>query len=302
MADETVWIDLGEVESAAKKILGLLDELKGPANRLEARVKQVQESVYGTDLVGKALQGGSSSVGGLAQHQEQVLAGIRVLIQNATAVGENLRTMAARHRANDGQQATALGGITDTGTLPTGPHLAGAGFVPTGTVTAGQQHVGLSSTGTATPTPEHIALNPLKPASFMPRYTDERYPETPVTPRYTDERYPETPVTPRQMESGTRQPASFMPRYTDERYPETPVTPQYTAERYPETPVTPQYTEQRHGRPMEAPASPPPLEGLGDLDPDNGYQAVDAPTLDYNTPPPPVFMGPGLWTPQGPAV
>ncbi|RAJ41845.1 hypothetical protein K353_02956 [Kitasatospora sp. SolWspMP-SS2h] len=142
MADEkTVWIDLDEVDAAAKKIMGLLDELNGPANKLEAAVKQVQESVYGTDLLGKALLGGSSSVGGLAQHQEQVLAGIRTLMQNATAVGENLQSMVARHRANDDEQATAIGRITDTGAMPTDPQLPGAlsstvGTTPVGTVPA----------------------------------------------------------------------------------------------------------------------------------------------------------------------
>ncbi|MFJ4674418.1 MULTISPECIES: hypothetical protein [unclassified Kitasatospora] len=142
MADEkTVWIDLDEVEAAAKKIMGLLDELNGPANKLEAAVKQVQESVYGTDLLGKALLGGSSSVGGLAQHQEQVLAGIRTLMQNATAVGENLQSMVARHRANDDEQAAVIGRITDTGAMPTDPQLPGAlsstvGTTPVGTVPA----------------------------------------------------------------------------------------------------------------------------------------------------------------------
>ncbi|MGW4813702.1 hypothetical protein ACWEPB_18975 [Kitasatospora cineracea] len=131
MADETVWIDLDEVEAASKKIMGLLDELSGPANKLEAAVKQVQESVYGTDLLGKALLGGSSSVGGLAQHQEQVLAGIRTLMQNATAVGENLQTMVARHRANDDEQAAAMGQVIPTGTLS-----APVGQAPTGAVPA----------------------------------------------------------------------------------------------------------------------------------------------------------------------
>ncbi|MFE2345600.1 hypothetical protein ACFVT9_01080 [Kitasatospora cineracea] len=131
MADETVWIDLDEVEAASKKIMGLLDELNGPANKLEAAVKQVQESVYGTDLLGKALLGGSSSVGGLAQHQEQVLAGIRTLMQNATAVGENLQTMVARHRANDDEQAAAMGQVIPTGTLS-----APVGQAPTGAVPA----------------------------------------------------------------------------------------------------------------------------------------------------------------------
>ncbi|BAJ31810.1 MULTISPECIES: hypothetical protein [Kitasatospora] len=137
MADDTVWIDLDEVDAAAKKIIGLLAELNGPANKLEAAVKQVQASVYGTDLLGKALQGAGSSVGGLAQHQEQVLEGIRTLLRNATAVGENLQSMVARHRANDDAQAAALGVITDTGTMPTDPELASARSAPAGDSVAG---------------------------------------------------------------------------------------------------------------------------------------------------------------------
>ncbi len=121
MAEESVWIDLDEVQSSAKTILGLLKELEGPANQLEAAVKQVQESVYGAELLGKSLQGSSSSVGGLGQHQEQVLAGIRVLLQNATAMGDNLVTMAARHEANDYQHAAELARISGTGTMSADP-------------------------------------------------------------------------------------------------------------------------------------------------------------------------------------
>ncbi|WP_371483617.1 hypothetical protein [Kitasatospora sp. NBC_00315] len=134
MAEESVYIDLDEVQSSAKTILGLLKELEGPANQLEAAVKQVQASVYGVDLLGKSLQGSGSSVGGLGQHQEQVMAGIRVLMQNATAMGENLVAMAARHEANDQQHAAELTRIGATGTTPAAPVLAG---LPT----AGQVHL-----------------------------------------------------------------------------------------------------------------------------------------------------------------
>ncbi|MEV4556783.1 hypothetical protein AB0K51_07265 [Kitasatospora sp. NPDC049285] len=155
MADETVWIDLDEVQSSAKTIMGLLKELEGPANQLEAAVKQVQASVYGTDLLGKSLQGGGSSVGGLAQHQEQVMAGIRVLMQNATAMGENLLTMAARHEANDEQQASELTRISDTGAMPLSPVVAG---LPAGTVSATPQ----------TLQPAHLA-QPDEVAEMSPR-------------------------------------------------------------------------------------------------------------------------------------
>ncbi|RKE22227.1 WXG100 family type VII secretion target [Streptomyces sp. TLI_171] len=162
MADETVWIDLDEVEAAAKKIMNLLDELNGPANQLEAKIKQVQESVYGTDLLGKALMGGSSSVGGLAQHQEQVLAGIRTLIQNATAVGENLQTMAARHRANDEAHATELGRITDTGAMPADPALASLPAGTVGTVQASLPNAPLGQVGTVQATLPDAPLRPME--------------------------------------------------------------------------------------------------------------------------------------------
>ncbi|PJN21031.1 hypothetical protein [Kitasatospora sp. CB02891] len=125
MADETVWVDLDEVEAAAKKIMDLLHELEGPANHLEAVVKQVEDSVYGTDLVGKALKGGGSSVGGLSKHQQQALQGIRELMKNATAVGQNLQAMASRHRANDELHSTEIGRIATNGDLPAAPRLSG---------------------------------------------------------------------------------------------------------------------------------------------------------------------------------
>ncbi|MGW4378484.1 hypothetical protein [Kitasatospora sp. NPDC004531] len=124
MANETVWIDLDEVETAAKKIMDLLHELEGPANRLEAKVKQVEETVYGSDLLGKALKGGGSSVGGLGKHQQQALTGIRELMKNATAVGQNLQAMAARHRVNDEEHGDRIGRITTDGTTPASPRPA----------------------------------------------------------------------------------------------------------------------------------------------------------------------------------
>ncbi|MFD7734140.1 hypothetical protein ACFV6F_27635 [Kitasatospora phosalacinea] len=262
MADGTVWIDLDEVEAAAKKILGLLDELSGPANQLAAKVKQVKETVYGTDLVGKAIQGGSSSVGGIAEHQDQVLQGIQVLIQNATAVGENLQSMVARHRANDDQQATALGSITDTGTMPTGPSLASAGsYLPAGTSAPTAEHLATPLTDLTAPTAEHLAYAP----EGRPLQTAQAH--LPLAPRG------------RLLESEQE----YLPRL--------PVEPAESTPR--------EYTEQMHGRPVDAPPPPPPIEGLGDIDGGDGYHSAEKPDLDYNTPPPLPYMGPGMWTPTG---
>ncbi|MDR3033894.1 MAG: hypothetical protein LBV78_12450 [Kitasatospora sp.] len=182
MADETVWIDLDEVEAASKKIMGLLDELNGPANKLEAAVKQVQESVYGTDLLGKALLGGSSSVGGLAQHQEQVLAGIRTLMQNATAVGENLQSMVARHRANDEEQAAAMGQV-----IPAGTPSAPVGQAPTGTMPASlplAPRLPLLEPDTVDAVPASLPLAPLRPLLEPDPVTEPTPPPppAPITP------------------------------------------------------------------------------------------------------------------------
>ncbi|MEV7216243.1 hypothetical protein AB0O31_24530 [Kitasatospora cineracea] len=179
MADETVWIDLDEVEAASKKIMGLLDELNGPANKLEAAVKQVQESVYGTDLLGKALLGGSSSVGGLAQHQEQVLEGIRTLMQNATAVGENLQTMVARHRANDDEQAAAMGQV-----IPAGTPSAPVGQTTTGVMPASlplAPRLPLLEPDTVEAVPASLPLAPMRPL-LEPDPVPEPTPPPPPAP------------------------------------------------------------------------------------------------------------------------
>ncbi|MEU3496745.1 hypothetical protein [Kitasatospora cineracea] len=116
MAGETVQIDLDEVQAAAKTIAGLLDELNGPMNQLEAKVKQVQDKVYGSDLLGKSLIGETSGIGGLGTHQTQVLEGIREFLRNAAAVGANLQTMAARHQSVDEEHAADLRRLgTETG-------------------------------------------------------------------------------------------------------------------------------------------------------------------------------------------
>ncbi|MFE1320400.1 hypothetical protein [Kitasatospora phosalacinea] len=263
MADGTVWIDLDEVEAAAKKILGLLDELSGPANRLKAKVKQVKETVYGTDLVGKAIQGGSSSVGGIAEHQDQVLEGIQVLLQNANAVGRNLQSMVARHRANDDQQATVLGAITDSGTMPAGPSLASA-----------ESYL---SAGTPTLTPQRLAA----PLADHPTAPLADHLTAPLADHLTAPTAGHLPYAARGRLLESEQ----------EELPRLPVEPAESTPRH--------YTEQMHGRPVDAPPPPPPIEGLGDIDPGDGYHSAEVPDLDYNTPPPPPYMGPGMWTPTG---
>ncbi|MFD8595251.1 WXG100 family type VII secretion target [Kitasatospora sp. NPDC059646] len=179
MADETVWIDLDEVESAAKTIMGLLKELEGPANRLEAKVKQVEDSVYGTDLVGKALQGAGSSVGGLGKHQEQVLAGIRTLIQNATAMGQNLQAMAARHRANDEQHGAEIGRISADGDMPADPRLPGNLSAPVGTVPASLPGVPDEPSVDPRPTPPPPPA-PVAPIGDTDTDTDYHRPDAPT--------------------------------------------------------------------------------------------------------------------------
>ncbi|WP_441246574.1 hypothetical protein [Kitasatospora sp. McL0602] len=115
MAGASFQIDLEEVESAAKLIRSMLDDLAEPANHLEAVVKQVQKSVYGSDLLGKSLTGGSSSVGGVDVHQQQVLEGIRSYLTNSGAMAANLLQMVESHRLTDGQNSQDLDKILKDG-------------------------------------------------------------------------------------------------------------------------------------------------------------------------------------------
>ncbi|GLW67774.1 hypothetical protein Kpho02_00730 [Kitasatospora phosalacinea] len=279
MADATVWIDLDEVEAAAKKILGLLDELSGPANQLAAKVKQVKETVYGTDLVGKAIQGGSSSVGGIAEHQEQVLQGIQVLIQNATAVGENLQSMVARHRANDEQQAAALGTITGDGTMPAGPALAGLGTTSAGTVFSGAEYATPTLSGTAAAAPDHQVW-PAETAQATPMLQGRPVETAQATPEYALRRPVETV-------EATPEYALRRPVETAEGTPVLQGRLMETVQATPAHPVTP--------------PPPPPIEGLGNIDGGEEYHSAETPDLHYNTPPPP-FIGPGMWAPTGHGV
>ncbi|MFJ5921357.1 WXG100 family type VII secretion target [Kitasatospora sp. NPDC092948] len=121
MAGDGVNIDLDEVQAAAKTIAALLEELQGPYAQLEAHINMVTDKVYGTDLLGKSLTGDTSSVGGFNQHQKDVLAGIKLLLSNATTMGANLQTMAARHQANDEHHASELSRITTGDGTPIGP-------------------------------------------------------------------------------------------------------------------------------------------------------------------------------------
>ncbi|GAA2102117.1 hypothetical protein GCM10009759_36390 [Kitasatospora saccharophila] len=314
MADETVWIDLDEVEAAAKKILGLLDELTGPANQLAAKVKQVQATVYGTDQVGKAIQGGSSSVGGLAEHQEQVLQGIGVLIQNATAVGQNLQSMAARHRANEDQQATALGGIMGDGTMPAGPGLASAGTYLSGGATVGTPGYE-SSLPLGQATPGEPVLTPGQDIWAAP-VSGQLTSQIAATPdNLPHARAGAELLTPDNLPhartGATLLTGEHLPLARPEMVEATPAMqgtpalhtlPRETVEATPALHVLPRETEQLPAFPVGAPAPPPPIEGLGNIDPDGGYQSAETPDLDYNPPPPPPYLGPGMWAPTGHGV
>ncbi|KIQ64885.1 hypothetical protein TR51_12335 [Kitasatospora griseola] len=133
MAGDGVNIDLDEVQAAAKTIAALLEEMQGPFAQLEAHINMVADSVYGTDLLGKALTGGSSSVGGFNKHQKDVLAGIKLLLSNATTMGANLQTMAARHQANDENHASELSRITTGDGTPLTPTTPAVSPSPTPT-------------------------------------------------------------------------------------------------------------------------------------------------------------------------
>ncbi|OKJ16162.1 WXG100 family type VII secretion target [Kitasatospora sp. CB01950] len=123
MAGDGVNIDLDEVQAAAKQIAALLEELQGPYAQLEAHINMVEDTVYGTDLLGKSLTGGSSKVGGFSKHQKDVLSGIKLLLANATTMGANLKTMAARHQANDEEHASELSRIVSGDGAPLAPSV-----------------------------------------------------------------------------------------------------------------------------------------------------------------------------------
>ncbi|MET9617422.1 hypothetical protein [Kitasatospora indigofera] len=122
MSGSSFQIDLDEVEAAAKKIRTMLDDLEAPAARLEAVIKQIQPTVYGTDNVGKSLTGGTSSVGGLSEHQQQVFEGVKRYLQNSAQLAANLELMCQRYRATDEARAVDLraldGGRGETEPVP----------------------------------------------------------------------------------------------------------------------------------------------------------------------------------------
>ncbi|GAA2155608.1 hypothetical protein GCM10009760_55690 [Kitasatospora kazusensis] len=169
MADASFHIDLGEVEAAAKLIRGMVDDLQGPTNDLEAVVKQVTATVYGTDTLGKALTGAGSSVGGLAEHQQQVLAGIQEYLKNSAAMAQNLLTMVEQHRATDDLQASEMKRVLDGGAP--------------------------SSPGTPTSTPTPVAVPVAAPGPVPTTVTDSGY-QDPTKPNLDYNKPPPTRLEP----------------------------------------------------------------------------------------------------------
>ncbi|MFC6599326.1 hypothetical protein [Kitasatospora paranensis] len=108
MSGSSFRIDLDEVEAAVKAIKAMLDDMEGPTARLEAVINQIKPTVYGTDAVGKSLTGGSSSVGGLADHQQQVFAGVKAYLQNSAQMAANLDLVVQRYRETEEAQTAEL--------------------------------------------------------------------------------------------------------------------------------------------------------------------------------------------------
>jgi hypothetical protein len=116
MAEGTFRVDLEQVEAAAKMIQTMLDDLEGPTAQLKATVEQIKPTVYGTDRLAKSLTGATGSVGGLAEHQTQVLEGIQKFLANSAQVAANLRTVVANYREVDESNATSLRAIEGAAT------------------------------------------------------------------------------------------------------------------------------------------------------------------------------------------
>ncbi|MER8186421.1 hypothetical protein [Kitasatospora sp. NPDC094015] len=164
MAAAEFRIDLSEVETAARLIRGMVDDLEAPTNHLEAVVKQIRPSVYGTDLLGKALQGGGSSVGGLADHQEQVLTGIRAFLKNSAAMAQNLRVMCDNHRATDDLHASDLTRVLDGAGAPAAPPALPAPGAAPGPAPAPVTAPGSGYQGAAAPELTYNTPRPHDPA------------------------------------------------------------------------------------------------------------------------------------------
>ncbi|MEU9126822.1 hypothetical protein AB0D08_01685 [Kitasatospora sp. NPDC048540] len=108
MSGKSFQIDLDEVEAAAKAIRTMLDDMEAPTARLEAVIKQIKPTAYGTDAVGKSLTGGGSSVGGIPEHQQQVFDGVKKYLANSAQLAANLELMCQQYRQTDDAQATEL--------------------------------------------------------------------------------------------------------------------------------------------------------------------------------------------------
>ncbi|MEV8099968.1 hypothetical protein [Kitasatospora sp. NPDC085879] len=108
MSGSSFRIDLDEVEAAAKAIRAMLDDLEAPTARLESVIKQIKATAYGSEAVGKSLTGGTSSVGGLPEHQEQVFAGVKAYLQNSAQMAANLELMVQRYRETEASQTAEL--------------------------------------------------------------------------------------------------------------------------------------------------------------------------------------------------
>ncbi len=182
MADASFHIDLGEVEAAAKLIRSMVDDLQGPTNDLEAVVKQVTATVYGTDTLGKALTGAGSSVGGLAEHQQQVLTGIQDYLKNSAAMAQNLLTMVEQHRATDDLQASEMKRVLDGG-APSSPAVPNSTPVPTPVPAPAPIPV-----PDPTPAPEPTPVPPPPP---VPTVTDSGY-QDPTKPNLDYNKPPPT--------------------------------------------------------------------------------------------------------------
>lgn len=105
MGSKAFWIDLQEVETAARTIGSIVRELEIDAARVETAVQRVPRAANGTDQLGTRLLGGRSGVGELVEHQQQALEGIHRYLRNSAAMAENLMLMCRRHRETDGANA-----------------------------------------------------------------------------------------------------------------------------------------------------------------------------------------------------
>ncbi|WP_377273846.1 hypothetical protein [Peterkaempfera sp. SMS 1(5)a] len=244
MSSESFQVDLNEVSNSADVIRRAVEELAQATSTLQAAMQRVTEAHLGHDAVGRVLKGESSGIGGITQHQDRVIKGIRDYLDNSTKVSDNLLLMCRRYAESDDEVATSLKQI----------HSDSNTGVASSTLLNGQ--VVASPEQPLRPRIGTVAPAAYETATVTPAYEVHRPEAATVTPAYEVHR-PEA--------------ATVTPAYEVHRPEAATVTPAYEVHRPEAATVTPAYEVHRPDDPQRADEP-----GLAD------YTDPDRPDLDYN--------------------